>query len=249
MNKVVALGVCVVVCIIGWFAWPTTGVPILAYHQVSDADDIYSVTADQFEEQMNYLASKGYTAISLEELFNAYEGKGTLPSHPIVITFDDGYEDNFLTALPIMEKYHMRSTVFVVSGLVGTTEYLSWQQISEMQERHTEIGSHTVSHIGLSSLSPEQQRREIVESKVALEEHIRRPIQFLAYPYGEFSPITEQLLNEARYRGACSGIAGLNREGADVYALKRINIPHPKYGLGEFCLRLFRAHLYSKLGI
>lgn len=249
MNKVVALGVCFVLCILSWLVFPTSSVPILAYHQVSDADDIYSVTATQFEEQMNYLSSKGYTGISLEELFSFYEGKGTLPRNPIVITFDDGYEDNFLTALPIMEKYHMRSTVFVVSGLVGTPEYLSWQQIAEMQERHTEIGSHTVSHIGLSTLNAESQRREIVDSKSILEKHIGRPVQFLAYPYGQFSPITEELLGEAGYKGACSGIAGLNSKGMDVYALKRVNVPHPRYGLWEFRLRLFRAHLYSKLGI
>lgn len=249
MNKVVALGVCLVVFIGSWLALPTAGVPILAYHQVRDDDDLYSVKVAQFEEQMSYLASQGYNGISLEELFDAYEGKTKLPSNPIIITFDDGYEDNFLTALPIMEKYHMRSTVFVVSALVGTPEYLSWQQISQMQERHTEIGSHTVSHVGLSSLNPDQQRREIVDSKIILEQHIGKTVQFLAYPYGQFAPITQQLLREAGYKGACSGNAGLNSKGVDVYALKRVNVPQPQYGLGEFRLRLFRAHLYSKLGI
>lgn len=249
MNKFLVLGICAVILAVGWLVFPTAGVPILAYHQVSDADDVYSVTAAQFEEQMNYLASKGYTAISLQELFDAYEGKAKLPDKPIVITFDDGYEDNLLAALPIMEKYHMRGTVFVAAGLVGTPEYLSWQQISSMQERHTEIGSHTVSHVGLSGLSPEQQRIEIVNSKAMLEQHIGKPIQFLAYPYGQFAPVTQQVLQEAGYKGACSGITGVNHKGIDPYALKRVNIPHPKYGLGEFRLRLFRAHLYSKLGI
>lgn len=249
MNKVLVLCACVVAGLMIWMFSPTAGVPILAYHQVGDTNDIYSVSAAQFEEQMSYLASAGYHAISLEELFSAYEGKTKLPSNPIVITFDDGYEDNLLTALPIMEKYHMRSTVFVVAGLVGTTEYLSWQQVLTMQEHHTEIGSHTLSHVGLSSLTPEQQRHEMIESKARLEKHIGRPVQFLAYPYGEFSPITKQLLAETGYKAACSGIAGLNLKGNDVYALKRVNVPQPKYGLGEFRLRLFRAHLYSKLGI
>lgn len=249
MNKVVAFGVGVALCIAIWLSLPTVGVPVLAYHQVSESNEIYSVTSKQFEEQMDYLASNGYTAISLVELFDVYEGKAKLPNKPIIITFDDGYEDNLLAAVPIMEKYHMRGTVFVASGLVGTTEYLSWQQILELQARNTEIGSHTMSHLGLSSLTPEQQRREIVDSKAMLEQHIGRSVQFLAYPYGEFSPITEQLLKEAGYKGACSGIAGLNHKGTDVYALKRINVPHPKYGLLEFRVRLLRAHLYSKLGI
>lgn len=249
MNKVVAFGVSVVLCLAIWLALPTAGVPILAYHQVSEIDEIYSVSGKQFEEQMSYLSSNGYTAISLGDLFAVYEGKATLPNKPIIITFDDGYEDNLLAALPIMEKYHMRATIFVASGLVGTTEYLSWQQILELQEKNTEIGSHTMSHLGLSSLTPEQQQREIVDSKTLLEQHISRPVLFLAYPYGAFSPVTEQLLKEAGYKGACSGIPGLNHKEGDVYALKRVNVPRPKYGLLEFRVRLLRAHLYSKLGI
>ena len=249
MNRVIVTCMLVVGLLLGWLVSPTTGVPILAYHQVSEADDIYSVTAGQFEEQMAYLAEKGYNAISLKELFDFFDGKGNLPDKPIVITFDDGYEDNVLTALPIMEKYKMRSTVFVVPSLVGTTEYLSWEQVSEMQKHHTEIGSHTMSHVGMNEISSVDQRRELQESKTALEEHLGQPITFFAYPYGQFTAITQQLLKDTGYRGACSGITGLNNKGTDVYALKRVNIPHPKVGLWEFRLRLFRANLYSKLGI
>ena len=248
MNRVLAFSAFLVICVLGWLASPGPGVPILAYHQVSEADDIYSVTALQFEQQMDYLKEKGYTAISMEQLFDSFEGRGVLPDKPIIITFDDGYEDNLLTALPIMQKYNMRSTIFVVSGLVGTTEYLSWQQIAELQADHTEIGSHTVSHIALNEISPDEQRLEVVDSKAMLEQHVG-PVKFFAYPYGQFTAISQQILKEAGYLGACSGIAGLNSKGVDAYALKRVNVPHPKYGLGEFRVRLLRANIYSKLGI
>lgn len=249
MNKFMTLSVVFIVCIMSWLFWPEASVPILSYHQVSEEDDLYSVTASQFAEQMEYLAGKGYHAISLEELFNFYEGKGTLPNKPIIITFDDGYEDNFLTALPIMEKYNMKGTVFIVPNLVNTPDYLSWPQISAMQERNTEIGSHTMNHIGLGEVAPEEQRREIFDSKIVLEQHSNKAIKFFAYPYGQFTAITQQLLHEAGYVGATSGIPGLNNKTTDAYALKRINVPHPKYGLGEFRLRLLRAEIYSKLGI
>jgi len=131
---------------------------------------------------------------------------------------------------------------------VGTTEYLSWQQIAEMQGRHTEIGSHTVSHIALGDSSPDEQRYEVATSKAILEQHIG-PVKFFAYPYGQFTPITQQILSEEGYLAACSGIPGLNSKDTPVYALKRINVPHPRYGLGEFRLRLLRANIYSKLGI
>lgn len=248
MKKMMALGAIFVVCALSWLLWPGVGVPILAYHQVSQADDVYSVTAAQFEEQMNYLHEQGYNAISLAELFDSYEGKGVLPAKPIIISFDDGYEDNLLAALPIMKKYKMRSTVFVVSSLVGTPDYLSWQQIADLQGGHTEIGSHTVSHVPLGESSPDQQRLEVATSKRVLEEHVG-PVKFFAYPYGNFTSITQQILQEEGYLGACSGIAGLNNKGTDAYALKRVNVPHPKHGLGEFKLRLLRAKVYSKLGI
>lgn len=249
MNRVMVFFILFIMGMASWLAWPAAGVPILAYHEVSPADDIYSVTADQFEEQMRYLEEHGYTSIDLQQLFDSYEGNFILPNKPIIITFDDGYENNFLAALPIMEKYNMRSSVFIITEMVGTPEYISWQQVAEMQARHTEIGSHTMTHVGLGSVSAEQQRLEIVGSKAALEQHLNKPIKFFAYPYGEFTSVTEQLLREAGYQGACSGIAGLNNKGVDAYALKRVNVPHPKYGLWEFRMRLLRANLYSKLGI
>jgi len=249
MNKFIAISVVIIVCAMSWLLWPEASVPILAYHQVGEEDDLYSVTASQFAEQMDYLAGQGYHTISLAELFASYEGKGILPSKPIVITFDDGYEDNFLTALPIMEKYNMKATVFIVPNLVNNPGYLSWQQITAMQDRQMEIGSHTMNHLGLSELNPDEQRREAIDSKAIIEQHIGRSVKFFAYPYGEFNHITKQILKEAGYQAASSGITGLNSRNTDAYALRRVNVPHPKYGLGEFRLRLLRAQIYSKLGI
>lgn len=231
-----------------WLVYPA-GVPILAYHMVSDEPEIYSVDSRDFETQMSYLAAQGYTAISLAELFDATGGKARLPAKPVVITFDDGYEDNYSQALPIMEKYGMKATVFVIAGSVGQPGYLSWQQIQEMHNRHTEIGSHTMTHMALNELSPAERRQEIVDSKILLEQHLGTPVEFLAYPYGQFDTAIQEILREAGYRGACSGIAGFNLKGGNAYALKWVNIPRPQYGLWEFRLRLLRANVYSKLGI
>lgn len=249
MNRFLALSAFFIACFIGMIYWPHSGVPILAYHQVSEDNDIYSVSAEQFATQMEYLERNGYHAISFAELFAFYDGQGTLPSKPIIITFDDGYEDNFLTALPIMEKYHMKGTVFIVPGLINTPDYLSWQQALGMQERHTEIGSHTMNHVGLGEISIEEQKAELLSSKIALESHLGADVKFFAYPYGQFTTVTQQLLKDTGYRGAASGIPGLNTKKTNPYVLKRINVPHPKYGLGEFRLRLLRAEIYSKLGI
>ncbi|MGI6091597.1 MAG: polysaccharide deacetylase family protein [Veillonellaceae bacterium] len=231
-----------------WFILPTSGVPILAYHRVRDDADIYSVSQAQFEEQMKYLADKGYTAVSLAQLIDAAEGKSKLPNKPVVITFDDGYADNLLAALPILEKYRLKATVFVISRSVGQENYLTWEQIKELQARSTEIGSHTASHVALSTLGRQQRESEVRISKAVLEEKLGTPINFIAYPYGAYDAELPGILQQAGYRGACTGVAGLNFAAANPYLLKRVNVLQPKYGLWEFKARLLRAHIYAKLG-
>lgn len=230
-----------------WLLAPSGGVPILAYHQVSNVPEIYSIDPEEFEQQMQYLANHGYTAISLSELFAARTDGSLLPEKPVIITFDDGYADNYLTALPIMEKYGMKSTVFVITGKVGQAEYLTWEQIREMQARNTEIASHTHSHVALNEISPAMLSDELNRSKQLLEEHLQQPVEFLAYPYGQYNHQIIVAMQQAGYRGACTGLPGLGNIRGDAYQLKRVNVPRPKYGLWEFRLRLLRAKIYAKL--
>lgn len=222
---------------------PPEGIPILAYHRVNSDGEMYSISPGDFEAQLRYLKEKGYATVSLAEMQEAFAGKRSLPVKPIVITFDDGYADNYLQALPLLEKYGFTATVFVLAGHVGQPEYLSWEQIRAMQERRTEIGSHTFSHADLNRLTPDEQRRELAESKRLLEEKLGTPVEYLAYPYGQFSPALFALLEETGYRGACTGLSGFNGMGTPPYALKRINIPQPRYGLYEFRARLLRAQV------
>lgn len=230
-----------------WLLAPGGGVPILAYHQVNSLPEIYSLDADEFDQQMRYLAEHGYTAISLSELFASTQGGCKLPSRPVVITFDDGYEDNYLTALPLMEKYGMKGTVFVIAGQVGQTEYVTWEQLIELQQRGMEIGSHTYSHVALNEISPPEQLAELVRSKQVLEANLGQSVDFLAYPYGQYDSATVAAVQQAGYTGACTGRPGLGTTSGDVYQLNRVNIPRPKYGLWEFRLRLLRAQVYGKL--
>lgn len=230
-----------------WLFSPGEGVPILAYHQVNSLPEIYSVDAPDFDKQMQYLAEQGYNAISLAELFAAREGSFKLPPKPVIITFDDGYEDNYVTALPIMEKYKMKATVFVIAGQVGQNEYMTWQQLKAAQVRGLEIGSHTYSHAALTDISPVEQLNELVRSKQLLEAKLGLPVSYLAYPFGQYNKETIAALKQAGYTAACTGNPGLGTTRADVYQLNRVNIPRPKYGLWEFRVRLLRAQLYGKL--
>lgn len=232
-----------------WLLAPGAGVPILAYHQVGDLPEIYSVTADEFDQQMQFLQTHGYTAISLAELFAAKKDGKQLPDNPVIITFDDGYADNYLAALPILEKHGMKGTVFVISGQVGQPDYLTWPQLKEMQARGIEIGSHTHSHVALTEIGPPQLQDELQRSKQILETKLGTPVEFLAYPYGQFNTQTIAALEQAGYTGACTGDPGLATTTGNAYKLKRVNVPKPKYGLWEFRLRLLRAQIYAKLSL
>jgi Predicted xylanase/chitin deacetylase len=219
----------------------------LAYHKVSTAPSIYSINPDLFERQLRYLAENGYKTISLPYLAEALAGKTPLPSKAIVITFDDGYEDNYLTALPLMEKYGMRAAVFIAVNKVSQPGYMSWDQINAMQAKGLDIGSHSMSHPALTDISPSEQTKEILASKATLEKHLNRPVEFIAYPHGKFTPAMFNLLRQAGYRGAFSGISGLNFPGDNPYTLKRISILSPKFDIWSFQFHLIRTMISSKL--
>lgn len=247
MSKVLKAAAVVLVMVLLWLLAPGGGVPILAYHQISSVPEAYSLDPEQFEEQLQYLRSHGYTAISLADLFAARNGVRPLPPQPVIITFDDGYDDNYLTALPLMQKYGMRGTVFMIAGQVGQPGYLTWEQLTGLQAAGIEIGSHTYSHVALSELNQDRLLNELVRSRQVLASNLAAPVAFLAYPFGQYNPETVAAVKQAGYTGACTGLPGLGTLADDAYQLKRVNIPRPKYGLWEFRLRLLRAHLYAKL--
>lgn len=243
---IVLLLCCIALLIFLWGRTKMQGVPILAYHEVVADGEMYSIDPKQFEAQLNYLKQEGYHSVSLHDVFEAREGRGTLPDKPIVLTFDDGYEDNYTQALPLMEKYGFSGTVFIISSEPGEEEYLSWDEIRSMQDRHTEIGSHTVSHLALDEVPRAEKQQEIVDSKRVIEGQIGRPVEFLAYPFGAYDKDCFELLRDAGYRGACAGVPGYNLpDDRNPYRLKRVNIPRPHFGLLEFKLRILKSLLFS----
>lgn len=228
---------------------PPEGVAVLAYHKIGYDNDRYSVPTVEFDAQLAYLKQQGYTTISLLEFAKAKKGKFTLPDKPLVITFDDGYEDNYYTALPILEKYGMKGTVFMVVNDIGKKGYLTLAQLKEMERRNFEIGSHTANHLPLSTLTPEKKKEEIEISKLLLEWKGLKTVFFLAYPNGDYDAESRALLKESEYLGALTGESGLNTSATDPYILHRINVPKPNLGLAEFKLRLLKAEIFAKLGL
>ena len=229
------------------------GVLVLEYHHVSDDVDeegwSYAVPVADFKEQLDYLQAQGYTTISMQDFMRAKKGKQELPDKPVILTFDDGYEDNYTVLLPMLEERGMKATVYMVTNSIGRKGYLSWNQLRDMQNRGIELGSHTANHQPLTSLERDKQAEEMKLSKLLMEWNGLKTIFTFSYPNGAYDEGMPELLKENEYLTAVTGDGGLNTFKTNPYLLQRTNIPHPRLGLTEFKLRLFKGEVMTRLGI
>ena len=189
-------------------------VPVLNYHSVSDVPigiSILSVTTGNFEKQMKYLVDNGYTPIHLNE--DPQE-----VNKPVVITFDDGYADNYDCAYPILEKYNIKATIFVITGSVDTPGYLTSEQIKSMEL--ISFQSHTVSHRRLTELSDEEIVSELWESQVFLSRLTGKHVFALCYPVGKHSDRVA-LLTSRYYRCAVTIQSGIETKLLGNYRILR----------------------------
>lgn len=232
---------------------PPAGVPILEYHMVDTQEDAdshpYNVPPEAFAAQLDYLQREGYTTITLLDYLRAKKGKQQLPAKPIILTFDDGYEDNYMQMLPLLEARGMRAVVFVVTNDIGQPDYLTWDELRDMSRRGIEIGSHTANHEPLTGLSDAQANDELKLSKLILEWNGIHTVFGFSYPNGAYDSRLPGMLQQNEYLAAVTGDAGYNTFATNPYLLQRTNIPRPRFGLMEFRLRLFKAELLAHLGI
>lgn len=229
-------------------------VPILMYHRLAAIPgDRNALPPEKFKEQLEYLASHGYHTISPNDLYQYYHNKKPLPSKPILLTFDDGYTDNFTEALPLLKKYHMTATVCPISDWIGRenkwenfnkalTTTMSYEQLEEWSHAGMQIISHTVNHPFLSQLTGDELSAELKNSKASLETKLGMPIDYLCYPYGDFTAETKQAARQAGYKIALAIFDRVPLWDLDLLALPRIPIPcHQR--MWEFKLKVSKIHL------
>jgi len=198
--------------------------PIMMYHNVdyTDVAKPNTVSPENFEWQMAYLKSNDFRVLSFQELVQATASGQSLPRKSAVITFDDGYENNYTHAFKILKRYGFPAIIFVSSDLVGTEGFLNWAQMREMMEDGITIGSHTRRHVYLPDVPATKQQQEIGGSKRVLEKRLGVPVDYIAYPGGGFSDSIKQLVKEAGYKGAAATNRGHDRFNKDVFELNRI---------------------------
>jgi peptidoglycan/xylan/chitin deacetylase (PgdA/CDA1 family) len=213
----------------------TVVVPILMYHLIGTTDPstpsitrALTVATSVFAAQMRWLKRAGFHAITQEQLFAALEDGAPLPSHPIVITFDDGYRDVLWNASPILVHLHMPATAYVITGRLSGPDpsFLTWPELRLLEQRGFDIGSHTVHHLELTLLPPSEAAYELVASRRALEQRLGHPVQWFAYPAGRENAQVVQLVQRAGYVDAVTTQPGDVQAASDPFRLHRIEVLH-----------------------
>lgn len=214
------------------FAAPKNRVAVLMYHSVGRNNIPSTVSPENFAQQMAYLKEKRSQVISLANLADILEKKQPWPAQAVVLTFDDGYADNFTFAWPILQKYNFPATIFLTTGTVGGEKIkktgerlpmLAWPEIAKMQKSGLiDFQPHTISHPRLSEISLGEAQKEISQSRAVIQERLGKEARFLAYPYGAYNQEVIDLLRQNDFRAALTVERGLVKRASSLFELPRL---------------------------
>lgn len=219
-------------------------VPILMYHHLADLSSTaselvltWTVAPKKFQAQMDWLSQQGYHTITMGQLVAYLRDRKPLPSKPIVITFDDGWLEQYVTAFPVLKKYNFIGTFFVYTNAIDHGQFMTWAQLQEMSSVGMDIQSHTQTHPHLRLLSADAAFKEISESKAIIEKRLGKPVTAFNYPDGEYNTAIIEMLKRAGYDSAVTIAAGYKQRANELYLLHRIRVSY-KDSLDDFIKRL-----------
>jgi len=219
-------------------------IPILMYHSVTDEDQssvrpYYKTTTapSVFRAQMELLHRNGYETLTPAQAIEFARSVVRQGEKNVVITFDDGFQDFYRTAFPVLNGFGFTATVYLPTAFIGDSPgyfkgrpCLTWTEVRELQDHGISFGSHTVNHPQLRTLDRNAISSEIVESKRTIEDKTGRPVDSFAYPYAfpqtdsPFKSMLKGLLAEAGYKsGVCTAVGRVTRK-SDPYFMERIPI-------------------------
>ncbi|PRR80825.1 Poly-beta-1,6-N-acetyl-D-glucosamine N-deacetylase precursor [Clostridium liquoris] len=217
----------------------TKGIPVLMYHSIDyEKGNELRVPKEKFRQQMSLLKEKGYTTLTLNELYGFFINGNPIPEKSVVITFDDGYVDNYYNAYPILKEFHFNAVVFVITNNIDKVKnYLTSDQIIELDNNGVEIESHTVNHEKLSTLGYDKQFETLKNSKEFLENLLNKSIDYIAYPYGDWNKNTLLAVRNANYKMAFSTSGTWSDKSDGIYTLDRVYVS-ADFDINEFEIRL-----------
>lgn len=215
-----------------------TSVLVLAYHRVNGirpADGLV-VSPYSFRRQMQILRALGFSSLTVEAAVKAFRSGLRVPKRTVIITFDDGYRDNYLWARPILKEFGYTATFFIAASFCDTDEIFPWDQVKgwthiydedlpmtsvqlrSLQEEGFEIGSHGMTHRNLTDLDPHEVYRELMESKGLLEHVTMKQVVSFCYPRGLFTQEISRVVKEVGYHAAVV----TPRSGMSLSAVERV---------------------------
>lgn len=209
---------------------PCVYLPTLMYHHVQDMtvakeknQSGLTVDTATFKAQMQYLKDKGYQTVGFSDLINFFDNGGTIAKKSILITFDDGYDDFYLNALPILKEVGFKASVFVPTGLMDNPGYMLWVQINDASGYGIYFGNHTWSHKNVF------QAKNVVENEITLAdtqlaERGYNQLKVFAYPYGSSNVYSESVLQKLGYKIAFTTTPGSTQCIKLRYDLRRIRV-------------------------
>lgn len=213
---------------------PKVAVPILVYHIVrpqypNDSPGVraIAVTPETFDAELAHLHARGYTVIGFHEFEQHFASSTPLPQRSVIISFDDGWRDQFEYALPILQKYNDTATFFVFTNAIGHHGFFTWDDLRALSAAGMTIGDHTLSHPFLTRINePAKLWEEIDGSKIVLEKQLGVPITEFAYPFGQYDPAVLEFVKLAGFKSARGDLwSGAVHNVGDLYTLSALNAP------------------------
>lgn len=208
-------------------------VPILMYHHLADLprdatelEQTWTVAPKNFDAQMKLVAERGFRTITMAQLVAHLRDRQPLPGKPIIISFDDGWEEQYTVAFPILKQYGLSGTFFVYTNPLDRKQFLAWKQIEEMVAAGMDFQAHSLTHPHLRTLAPEVAYREIAESKNILEKRLGKPVVAFSYPFGEYDDAVIQMVKRAGFASAVTLAAGYKQRLDELFTLHRIRVSY-----------------------
>ncbi|USD81049.1 polysaccharide deacetylase family protein [Bacillus safensis] len=197
--------------------------PILMYHSISSGNSL-RVPKSEFASHMKWLKDNDYVTLSPEEVYRVFTTNSMPSKKSVLITFDDGYTDNYTKAFPILKQYEMKATIFMIEQSIGRPNHLTDEQMDEMMAHGISIESHTIHHLELNRLSKQQQEEELKGSKTFFDQRFSQRTRMVSYPVGRYNEETLKLAKEAGYQMAVTTEPGHAKKEQGMMSLHRVRI-------------------------